>query len=173
MEDWENIHEMAAKHAEATVYTLNNEYLDSFAKQEVEMWYQFPSHITTYLLLCMAILSTSYEISWVYILGIPLVINAIVGIVNWNLFNNGFRLRLYRTIFRPLIMWLIVLSAAAYLLYHSLYVYATLLVVANLGVISIIEPHMWIYSQLSLKYHMHPKYSYIKRKYGYRFPFEA
>ncbi|MDP2990818.1 MAG: hypothetical protein Q8O57_09680 [Kiritimatiellota bacterium] len=36
----------------------------------------------------------------------------------------------------------------------------------------VFEPHMLIYSILSHKYGMHPKYAFFKRIYGYEFPFE-
>jgi hypothetical protein len=84
----EKIYQMAAAHAEATVYTLENTYLSKEEKTEVELWFQLPGNMMVYSYLIVVTWSAAYgQLNWSIIIGIPVVVNIIVGLLNWH-FNN-------------------------------------------------------------------------------------
>lgn len=162
----------AISRAEAEVYTLDNRYLTQDQKTEVECWYQFPSACTVFVFLVLAMMSPGPSISWRIVIGVPLAINAAVGLLNWYLYPRRLVYVCSLSLFHPWVLTLIALVVAAYLFYVNAYVLAVIAFIAPLGLLSIAEPHMWLYAFLARRYGMHPKYAFFKRFYDVTFPFE-
>jgi len=171
----ENIHQKAAAYAEATVYTLGNTYLSQEKKTEVELWFQLPGNVMRYSFVIVAIWSVVVgPLPWSKIIGIPLAVNVIVGLLNWHFYNKNFVYKLYLTFLHSWILYLVGFGAAAFLFFKGAIALAiiSLALVAPFGLLAFAEPHLFFYSILAKKYRMHPKYAFFKRFYGYEFPFE-
>jgi len=162
----------AANYAEANVYALGNTYLDKNEKLEVEMWYQFPGNVMIYTFFVIAILSVFYQLSWGYIIGIPIAVNLAVGIINWFFYNKRIIYSLYLTLLHSWVLYLAGFGTAAFLFFKSSYILAIIALLAPFGIFAFTEPHLLFYSILARKYRMHPKYAFFKRKYNHTFPFE-
>jgi hypothetical protein len=169
----EKIYQMAAAHAEATVYTLENTYLSKEEKTEVELWFQLPGNMMVYSYLIVVTWFAAYgQLNWSIIIGIPVVVNIIVGLLNWHFNNKIFVFKLYITILHSWILHLVSFGVAAFLFYKGLILLAIISLVAPFGLLAFVEPHLLFYSILAKKYRMHPKYAFFKRFYRYEFPFE-
>lgn len=169
----ENIYQKAAAYAEATVYTLENIYLSQEEKTEVEHWFQLAGNVMLYSFEIAAIWSVVVEpLPWSKIIGIPLAVNLIIGLLNWHFYNKNFVFKLYLTIFHGWILYLAGFGAAAFLFYNGAIALAIISLVAPFGLLAFAEPHLIFYSILAKKYRMHPKYAFFKRFYGHEFPFE-
>lgn len=169
----EKIYQKAAAHAEATVYTLGNTYLSKEEKTEVELWFQLPGNVMFYSFVIAAIWSVAVgPLRWSKIIGIPLAVNVIVGLLNWHFYNKNFMHKLYLTFLHSWILYLVGFGAATFLFFNGAIALAILSLVAPFGLLAFAEPHILFYSILAKKYRMHPKYAFFKRFYGYEFPFE-
>ena len=171
----EKISQKAAAHANATIYTLGNIYLSQKDKTEVELWFQLPGNVMFYAFVITAIWSVVVEpLPWIKIIGIPLVVNVIVGLLNWYFYNKNLVYKLYLIFLHSWILYLVGFGAAAFLFFKGAIALAiiSLALVAPFGLLAFAEPHLFFYSILAKKYRMHPKYAFFKRFYGYEFPFE-
>ncbi len=169
----ENIHRRAASHAEATVYTLGNTYLSQAERTEVELWFQLPGNIMLYAFVIGAIWSVVVgPLSWSKIIGIPLAVNVIVGLLNWYFYKKNFVYKLYLSVLHSWILYLVGIGAAVFLFFKGAIALAIISLVAPFGLLAFVEPHLFFYSMLAKKYGMHSKYAFFKRFYGYNFPFE-
>jgi predicted outer membrane lipoprotein len=168
----EKIHQKAGAHAEATVYSLGNTYLSQEEKIEVELWFQFPGNISLVTMLTCLVYSSYLPLSWSWIIGIPLIANCLFGIINWFAYSKKLLRGIYLSIFHSFVLWILTFVAIVLLVINGAYLKALLAFFLKLFLIVFFEPHMLIYSFLSRKYGMHPKYAFFKRFYGYEFPFE-
>lgn len=161
-----DIHRAAAVRAEATVYSLNNTYLTTAQKAELEAVYQFPMGVMHYALAFFA-LWTKYPLwnAWLAATG--------VGAVAWFLARL-----LPGRLFWPIgllfggnasTLICIVLAITAAVMGH--YGAAAYLVLAGIGFTSFIEAPMWMWSIENRR--MNSKYLIAKRMFGVTFPFEA
>lgn len=168
----QEIAKKAADYAEANVYALDNPYLNKDEKLEVEMWYQLPGNVMILTFFITAILSVFYSFSWKFVIGIPIGINILIGIINWFLYNKRLVYSLYLTVFHSWVLYLAGFSIAAFLFFKGSYIFAIIALLAPFGIFAFAEPHLFFYSLLARKYRMHPKYVFFKREYNYTFPFE-
>ncbi|GAB4343128.1 MAG: hypothetical protein Kow0089_18700 [Desulfobulbaceae bacterium] len=167
------IHKKAAAYAEANVYALGNTYLSQEEQTEVELWFQLPGNVMLYSFVITAIWSVTVEpLHWSKIIGIPLAVNVIVGLLNWYFYKKNFVYKFYLTFLHSWILYLVGFVAAAFLFFKGAIVLAIISLLAPFGLLAIAEPHLLLYSILAKKYQMHPKYAFFKRFYGYEFPFE-
>lgn len=162
----------ATNYADANVYSLNNTYLSPAEKQEVELWFQLPGNVMLYAFIITAVYSIYYPLSWSKIIGISLVVNIIIGILNWYFYNKKFIYNLYLTILHSWILYLVGIGAAIFLFFKGEIILAIISLVAPFGLLAFAEPHLFFYSLLAKKYKMHPKFAFFKKEYGHKFPFE-
>jgi hypothetical protein len=173
MDERDEFRRPAQNAAEASVYSLDNPYLEQREKLEVEMWFQLPGNCLTYAFLAVAVWSIRQPMSWWSLIGIPIGVNLAAGLVNWYVYSRGPVFRLYLTVFHNWVRWLATLATAGALVYNGLYLLAALAVLGHAVLFPVIEAHMLLYAVLAKKYRMHPKYAFFKRQYGRSFPFEA
>lgn len=157
---------------EGDVYQLENTYLTQDEKVDVEIWFQWPGVIMEYAFWAMAILSISYSFPMWYVVTIPIVINLIVGVINWNVYNMKILRPLGLSLFHNYVTALIGVGVAIYLFTNGAWFLAG--VSAFIGIFSFLffELHIILYSFLAQKYKMHPKYVFAKKRFGRSFPFE-
>jgi hypothetical protein len=168
----DDIRRLAAKHAERSVYSLQNPYLDAGQKLEVELWFQFPGDCMKTTFIAFALATIFVPITWPSLVVWPLLINIGVGLANWFAYKRRFLYLVYLTVFHNLVQWIVTLSALGVLLYSQRYLLACIVLAWELGILALFEVHMVLYSLLAGKYGMHPKYAFFKKYYGYTFPFE-
>ncbi len=169
----QDIERRASNYANANVYSLNNTYLNPAEKQEVELWFQLPGNIMLYAFVITAIWSVVVEpLSWSKIIGIPLAINVIVGLLNWYFYKKNLVYKLYLTFLHSWVLYLVGFGAAAFLFYKGAVALAIISLVAPFGLLAIVEPSIYFYSILAKKYRMHPKFAFFKKEYSRTFPFE-
>jgi hypothetical protein len=168
----ERIHKKAIACAEAQVYSIDNPYLSRADKVEVELWYQFPMHVSLITMLACLVYSSYYPLSWYWIVGIPLIANCIFGILNWANYNRKFLFGIYLSVCHHWSLWLLTLVSIVLMVVNGAYTKAVIAICLQLFLIVFVTPHILIYSILSRRYQMHPKYAFFKRVYGYEFPFE-
>lgn len=169
----QEITKKSANYAEANIYLLNNNYLNPAEKQEVELWSQLPGNIMLYAFVIVAIYSVYNSLSWGKIIGIPLVVNIVSGILNWYFYNKRLTYNLYLTVFHSWTLYLVGIGAAIFLFFKGAITLAIISLLAPFGLLAFAEPHIFLYSILAKKYKMHPKFAFFKREYGYTFPFEG
>lgn len=76
------IEKESERFATSHAYQLDNPYLTQSEKMEVELWFQFPETIM-FISLCACMLYSVYNpISLKLIIGIPMLIDLIVGLIN-------------------------------------------------------------------------------------------
>ncbi|MDP3043467.1 MAG: hypothetical protein Q8N21_03620 [bacterium] len=168
----QNIIKKAANYTEANVYSLNNTYLNSAEKQEVELWFQLPGNIMFYTFIIVAIYSIYNPLAWSKIISTPIVVNIIIGILNWYYYNKKLTYNLYLTILHGWVLYLVGIGSAIFLFFQGAIILGIISLVYPFGLLSFAELHMIVYSILSKKYGMHPKFAFFKKEYGYKFPFE-
>jgi hypothetical protein len=170
----EKIYESAAAHANATVYAMGNTYLSQEEKTEVELWFQLPGNVMFYAYVVVAIWSVAVEpLGWSKIIGMPLAVNIIAGLLNWHFYNKNFVYKLYLTCLHSWVLYLIGFGAAGFLFFKGEIILAIISLVGPFGLLSFAELHLYFYSTLAKKYRMHPKYAFFKRFYRHQFPFEG
>ena len=162
----------AHNRAEANIYSLNNYYLTSLEKQEVELWYQLPGNIMLYAFVITAVCSVYNPIPWSKIIGIPLIVSFVVGIFNWYFYNKKLVYNLYLTVLHSWVLYLVGIGAAIFLFFKGAIVLAVISLVAPFGLLAIVEPSIYFYSLLAHRYKMHPKFAFFKKEYDHVFPFE-
>jgi hypothetical protein len=168
----QDIERVASNRANATVYSLNNLYLNPQEKQEVELWYQLPGNVMLYAFVITAIYSVFNPLPWKEIIGIPLIVNIIVGFLNWYFYNKKFVYKLYLTVLHSWILYLVGVGAAIFLFLKGAIILAIISLIAPFGLLALIEPSLYLYSIFAQKYNMHPKFAFFKKEYGHQFPFE-
>lgn len=169
----QDIERRASNYANANVYSLNNTYLNPAEKQEVELWFQLPGNVMFYAFVITAIWSVVVEpLSWSKIIGIPLAINVIVGLLNWYFYKKNLVYKLYLTFLHSWVLYLVGFGVAAFLFYKGAIALAIISLVAPFGLLAIVEPSIYFYSILAKKYRMHPKFAFFKKEYNHKFPFE-
>lgn len=171
-EERREIARAAANYAEANTYLLDNPYLDRDEKLEVEMWYQLPGGVMIHTFYIACILSILYGLAWTYVIGIPVGVNAGIAIINWFFYKKRLVYALYVSVLHSWVLYLAGFATAAFLLLKGSYLLAAIALLAPLGIFAFAEPHLYLYSLLSVKYRMNAKYAFFKREYGHVFPFE-
>ena len=136
------------------------------------MWYQLPGQCLTLAFIVTALWSVREPMSWWQLMGIPIAANLAAGLINWFAYSRALNLGLFLTVFHSGVMWVLTLAAVAVLIYNGSYLLAVVALLGNAFLFTILEFHMFLYSSLSLKYGMHPKYAFFKRHDGRSFPFE-
>jgi hypothetical protein len=160
------------RYATAHFYQLDNNYLTNEEKLIVELWYQFPI-IIMYISLCICMLySTVNFMSLTLIIVIPIVLNLIVGLINWYIDLSDIYIKFFHTIGHNFVLWLLTFATVGMLIFQGLYIYAALIFLSKIGLIAIFSPSIYMYSILSRKYKMHPKWVFFKRFDFMDFPFE-
>jgi hypothetical protein len=168
----DTIQEKAERFAEAHTYRLNNSYLTQAQKMEVELWYQFPVTLA-YTVFCACLIYHSlYPQTIKVIIGIPLIINVLIGIINWESYSPSFNKVFFLSIGHNYTQWILSLSTIGILFYHHLYWWAALVLLGKIGLLALLFPSIFLYSRFSSKYKMHPKYAFFKKYYNKTFAFE-
>jgi hypothetical protein len=163
----------STKAAEATVYSLNNPYLNEQQKLQVEMWYQLPFELSTLAFLVSCVLYVLQDLSWLHLLAIPIGTDLISGIYLWFFYNRKVVLLAYATLANKMFQWIAVLAVVAFLVWTGEYLLAAAVVGVKIGFSLLFGAHMILFGvQAQQKYRMHPKYAFFKKYYGITFPFE-
>lgn len=166
------ISEIAYNRAEATVYSLNNKYVNNEDKQKMEMWFQLPGNIMNITFWIMVVMYIKEPFHWSYFFIIPIIIDVIIGLINWKVYFEKLLDVLYFTILHSIILTVIAILISIYSFYNGYILLGILILLSRFGIFTFLEFHMIIYSGLSRRFKMHPKYVFLKKFYGYEFPFE-
>ena len=167
-----SINEIAHYRAEANIYSLNNEYLNEENKLEVEMWFQLPGNVLLFVFWSMSIIYIYEPFHWLYFLLIPMSVDLFIGIICWLIYPKKLILILYLSVFHSIVLTIIAVAVFIFLLINGYYLLSILVLVARIGFIATLEPHLLLYTILSKKYKMHAKYAFFKKHYNFMFPFE-
>jgi hypothetical protein len=162
----------AARRAEANVYSLTNQHLSNSEKLETEIWFQSPGDFMLYTFAALALINSWYPTHWAVMVGVPVIVNLLAGLINWFLYPQRLLWILYLTAFHNLVQWILLLAASGFLLYAGHFWLAGAILLWKLGILSIFELHMVLFAFLSKPYEMHPKYAFYKRQYARQYPFE-
>lgn len=166
------INKESERFSTANAYRLDNPFLTQSEKMEVELWFQFPETVM-FISLCGCMLYFVYSpISNKLIIGIPMLLDLVFGIINWIFYFKKILKIFFLTIGHNFALWSLTLVTLCILLYHGLYAYSAIVLVSKLGFLSLISPSMYTYTILSKKYKMHAKWVFFKRFYEHQFPFE-
>jgi hypothetical protein len=168
----EYVEKESTRYATAKVYQLDNPYLIESEKIEVELWFQFPGNVLFVALCGTMIYSTFNQLSLKLVIGIPLLIELLVGVLNWRFYLKKTIKTCFFIFGNHIVQWGLTISTIAILTYHGHYWYSAIILAGKFGILIIISPCMWTYTFLSSKYKMHAKWVFFKRFYGYEFPFE-
>ena len=165
----------ALRNAEAQYYRLDNPYLNQEEKKEVELWFQLPGNATLYVFAPIAIWSViAGPFSLVVTIGIPLVANVIIGLLNWFFYNKNFVYKLY--LLGPMHSWILYIvgfGSGIYLFSHGAIVLGILAALFPVGLSPLEWPNFFLYDRLGNRYNgLSPKYAFFKKWYGRKFPFE-
>lgn len=160
------------RRTEANIYSLNNRYLSEAEKLETEIWYQSPGDVMLYAFAALSLVRVWYPVHWSVLIGVPILVNLLMGIINWHFYSRRLLRFLYLTILHNWVQWILLLCAAGFLLYTGHFWLAGAILLWKVGILSIFELHMVLFAFLSKSYGMHPKYALYKREYGRRYPFE-
>lgn len=125
-----------------------------------------------YAFVITAIYSVYNSLPWSKIIGIPLVANVIIGILNWYLYNKKLTYLLHLTVLHSWTLFLVGIGTAIFLFFKGAIILAIISLLAPFGLLAFAEPHLFFYNMLAKKYKMHPKFAFFKKEYGYKFPFE-
>jgi len=153
-------------------YRLDNHYLNQDEKVLVESWFQLPGNIMEYTFWIMAVFSVFYPISFVYIFGVSIAVNIIVGLINWYFYNKKLTIVLGLSLFHPFVTAVVGIGVAIYLFINDTLLLAGISVFVGIFSFLFLELHILLYSFLAQKYKMHPKYVFAKKQFGHTFPFE-
>jgi hypothetical protein len=166
------IRKKATRFAEANTYLLDNSYLNQGQKMEVELWFQFP-WIASYTTFCACLIYHSfYSLPVKVIIGLPLAVDILVGIVNWHSYSPRLNKAFFLSIGHNFFQWFISLSTIGVLIYHEYYWWAVIVLIGKLGLIALFSPSIFLYPRFARKYKMHPKYAFFKKYHDEIFPFE-
>ena len=157
----------------AYFYSPDNPYLSAEEKLEVAMWYSLPGNLMLYAFFATAIYSTIYPLNWPYLIGIPLAINLVSGLINWSIYSKSLMNALYVNILlNNLITLTLRIAGIVILVSKGNYILAIAVLLSFFGFLTPFEPHLTLYVYLSKKYKMNPQYAFFKRFYNFKFPFE-
>jgi len=156
---------------ERNTYKLNNPYLNNDEKIIVESWFQLPGNVMFYTFLLLAIYHLYNSMSLIYLFGIPVFVNLLVGWINWYVYNRQLATKLALSLFHPVITGILGVVVGVFLYLRGEPLLA--LITAFTGIFSFLFPelHIMLYSVLAQKYGMHPKYVFAKKQFGITFPF--
>jgi len=158
--------------ATANTYILNNPFLNQSEKLEVELWFQFPS-TALFITFCICVIcNVFYPLSLIIIIALPIIVDYILGVINWHFKLKRFLKIFFLTIGHKYVLWILTLFIIVILIYYKYYIYSVVVFVGKLGLSTLVSPSLWTYTIWSRKYKMHTKYAYFKRWYGFEFPFE-
>lgn len=156
----------AAAYAEATVYSMNNNYLTKFQKALVEGIYQTPIGIFNYALL--GYLAFVEPFGYLHAFLIAAVFNIVVAFLVW--FAANPTIAKLGFICAGTAATIIDLILSGYLAYKGDWIGFGLGVACAFGILSLVTPSLHLYAMLSSK--LNPKYQIAKKLFGTRFPFE-
>ncbi len=135
--------------ATANTYLLDNPFLTQSEKMEVELWFQFPETIM-FISLCACMLYSVYNPIFIkLIIGIPMLLDLVVGLINWNFYFKKILKIFFLTIGHNYVLWALTLVTLGVLLYNGLYVFSAIVLLSKLGLLSLISPSMYTYTILS------------------------
>jgi len=158
----------AARHAEATVYSMNNQYLTRAQRALVEAWFQFPIGVFSYLLI-IHLASDSHQyakafISAYVIAGVVSLLNRFVSLPTPVLVALGL-------LFAGWVETGVSAAFIVFFLYHGAWGAAAIALASATGLISVLAPSVHLYTVLSPR-GLNPKYAFAKSRFGITFPFE-
>lgn len=162
----------STRYATANTYRLDNPYLTPHEKKQVELWFQFPETVMFITLCICMLLSTLSSLPLKWIIGIPLIVDLIIGLINWTVNLRKCHSVFFLTIGNNFALWILALTTIGILIYYKMYLYASIIFIGKLGFLSLISPSMYVYTILSKRYKMHPKWVFFKKFYAMTFPFE-
>jgi hypothetical protein len=158
--------------ATANCYLLDNTYLTKSEKLEVELWFQFPDKIL-FLSFCFCTLYFTFSSMPIKLLiFLPLMLDIIIGLINWSVNLKRFLKYFYLTIGHNFVLWGITIATCGILIYFGHYILAIITLIAKIGLFALISPSLCVYTILSKRYGMHAKWVYFKKFYNRKFPFE-
>lgn len=128
----------AAAFAEATVYSMNNNYLTRVQKACVEGIYQFPLGVFDYSLLSM--LALGKQDSYLEAFLVAAFVNICFALTIWVEASVSFAKLGF--LFGGIVNSLFCVSLAAYMAYQSNWIGAAVGIAAALGVLSFLSPSM-------------------------------
>lgn len=158
---------------EGKIYDLNNPYLTRDEKIIVESWFQLPGNAMEYVFWIILILHISYDISFAYVIIVPIIFNIILGLINWYFHKTSITTVLGLSLFHPFVTGTVGVGVGVYLFLHHAPLLAIISAIVGILGFTIFEFHIFLYTFLAHKYHMHPKYVFAKKQFGYIFPFEV
>ena len=158
--------------SEGIIYKLDNPYLTQDEKVAVESWFQLPGNVMVYAFWIMAISSVFYTISFIFIIGIPILLNLGIGFINWNFYNRKLTTILGLSIFHPYVTAVIGIGVAVLLFMNGVLLLAVISAFVGIFSFLFLELHITLYSFLAQKYNMNSKYVFAKKEFGHTFPFE-
>ena len=162
----------STRFATANTYRLDNPYLTKQQKMQVELWFQFPGTIM-FISLCICMLYSTFNFMYLkLIIGIPIMLDLLVGLLNWNSNLRKVYTTFFLTIGHNFVLWGLTLTTVGILIYNGLYLYSAIVFIGKLGLLSLFSPSMYVYTILSKKYKMHAKWVFFKKFYSMDFPFE-
>jgi hypothetical protein len=167
-----DIRRESARLAEASVYSMNNNYLDPQEKTEVELWFQLPIHLARLAFLTCAVYSIYRPLPWFILVGVPIGVDLFAGAILWAVYHPKVVFAFYIVFAHNWTLWILTLVAAVWLALSHNYLLAAFVFLAKLVFSVVFGWHMLLYSMLSHRYAMHPKYVFFKKFYGRTFPFE-
>jgi len=120
----------------------------------------------------MAILSIYQpDVSMWTVLLVALVANLVVGVINWFVYYEALVRFLGLSLFHPFVIGVLGLGIAVFLVMHGAYFLAVVSAVTGIFSSMFLELHMILYSFLSRKTGLHPKYYFAKHRLGAQLPF--
>jgi hypothetical protein len=161
------LHLVANARAEASYYSLNNDYLTTEQKAMVEAVYQFPGGAMNYAIAIMTL--------WMgYTLWDAFIYGSGVGVIAFLAarFLPGRLFWPIGLIFGGNGSTVIKLGLAAYALWLGLYGVAAYVALAAFGLTAIVELPMYLWTY-SMRRRINAKYGIAKRMWNITFPFEA
>ena len=162
----------STRFATANTYRLDNSYLTQQQKMQVELWFQFPGTIM-FISICICMLYSAFNFMPLKLtIGIPIVLDLIVGLMNWSANLRKVYTTFFLTIGHNFVLWGLTLVTIGILIYNGQYLYSAIVLVGKLGLLSLLSSSMYVYTILSRKYKMHTKWVFFKRFYSIDFPFE-
>lgn len=126
-----------------------------------------------YTFWAVAVFSLYQPLSFGYVLGIAVGVNAIAGLINWYFYNEKILKFLGLSLFHPFTTGAIGIGVAIFLFMNNAWLLAGISAFVGIFSFLFLEAHLLLYSILGKKEgNMHPKYLFAKKQFGYTFPFE-
>ncbi len=171
--DLENIDNEAKKAAERNVYTMSNPYTTREEKVEIESWYQLPFNTGAWAYLIGCVLWAQGVLNGWEAYFLASGVGIATALFTWFLYSKKTVFILSMSFGFPGIKLVVLLGVAVWLWISGAYTQSIFLI-ANLVLLGfpVALLSLLVNQMLSKKYHMHPKYAFLKRVYHKRYSFE-